>query len=210
MTTRNYKEMVAESMEDSRFWNVHDLYKGMSIEELRDIQARMTLPFSVCVINLTGDLNVGMIARSACIFGASQVYIFGRRKYDKRSTVGAQNYLPIVRVDGFRDDDTLDPEAFRRMLRTFGLHPIFIEQNGWALEEIQRDWSQVLNLTPQGRQPCIILGNESEGVPPSFMDEGATVISITQRGVLRSLNVSAAASIVMHSLSTYLSTVDKS
>lgn len=203
MTTKpfvNYSAKIAETVSDDHFWNVHDHLKDRRLDELRAMQVCASLPFSVCTLNLTGDLNVGMIVRTACIFGASTVFIFGRRKYDKRSTVGAQNYQDIVRVNGFEDDgETLSLAAFKALIAEHNLAPIFVEQGGTPLERVR--WEKT--LPRDGRRPCLILGNENEGVPSSFLSLGPT-ISITQRGVLRSLNVSAAASVVIHALSSYL------
>jgi len=206
MTNRfiNYSEKIADAVSDAKFWNVHDHYKDRSLEDLGNIQARASLPFAVCILNLTGDLNVGMIIRTACTMGASEVVLFGRRKYDKRSTVGAQHYIPIHRHDGFcGDSEALDIDLFRRVMVDYGYEPIFVEQGGTPIEMI--DWESFLGnghiIDPP--KVCLVFGNESEGIPPEMM-VGEKVVSITQHGVLRSLNVSAAAAIVIHSLSTYL------
>ena len=78
MTKINNKDLIAEAMEDSNFWNVHDELKGLSIDQLQEIQKKESFPFAVCVLNLTGDLNTGMIARTACIHGAQEFIVFGR------------------------------------------------------------------------------------------------------------------------------------
>jgi tRNA G18 (ribose-2'-O)-methylase SpoU len=44
---------------------------------------------------------------------------------------------------------------------------------------------------------CLVFGNESNGLPESFLNSDMKKISIPQLGVLRSFNVSAAAAIVM-------------
>lgn len=200
----NYAAKIAETVKDSNFWNVHDRYKDRSLEDLANIQAQASLPFAVCVLNLTGDLNVGMIVRTACTMGASEVILFGRRKYDKRSTVGAQNYIPIHRHNGFRGDgETLDVDLFRQVMVDGGYDPIFVEQGGTPIETI--NWERFVGyghiIDPP--MPCLVFGNESEGIPPEMM-VGERVVSISQRGVLRSLNVSAAAAIVIHDLASHL------
>ena len=120
----DYRKKIAETVKDENFWNVHDRYKNRSLDELSLIQSQASLPFAVCILNLTGDLNVGMIVRTACTMGASEAILFGRRKYDKRSTVGAQNYMPIARHDGFRGDgETLDTDLFRQIMVDRGYLP---------------------------------------------------------------------------------------
>jgi tRNA G18 (ribose-2'-O)-methylase SpoU len=208
MTATNFKNLVAESMDDAAFWNVHDALKNRTLTELQDIQRGHTLPFAVCAISITGDLNVGMIARTACIFGAQEFVIFGRRKYDKRSTVGAQNYMPITRIDGFEEGTTLSPTKFYDMLRLHRYTPVFVEQGGDTLDAVvlTTGWKKYLSMYVQpGTSPCLVFGNENEGIPEELMLPGYAKISIDQRGVLRSLNVSAAAAILIHSLSNALS-----
>lgn len=200
----NYAEKIAETVKGENFWNVHDRYKDRSLDALRAVQDAASLPFAVCVLNLTGDLNVGMIVRTACTMGASNVILYGRRKYDKRSTVGAQNYIPIERIDGFHDDgQTLDTIRFREVMVKRGCVPVFVEQGGTPIETI--DWDGFLGHDRKADLPvpCLVFGNESEGIPVEMM-LGELVVSIHQRGVLRSLNVSAAAAIVIHSLSSHL------
>ncbi len=206
--TTNYKELVAESMDDAAFWNVHDALKNRTLTELQDIQRGHTLPFAVCALSLTGDLNVGMIARTACIFGAQEFIVFGRRKYDKRSTVGAQNYMPIHRIDGFDEGTTFSSTKFYDTMRLHRLTPIFVEQGGDTLDAIvlTTGWKKYHAMYVQpGTAPCLVFGNENEGIPEDLMLPGYARVSIDQRGVLRSLNVSAAAAILIHSLSAALS-----
>ena len=63
-------------------FNVHDSYKDLSVEDLKLVSNVSRLPYSVCLMNLEYDLNIGNCIRSAHIFGAERVFIFGRRRYD--------------------------------------------------------------------------------------------------------------------------------
>jgi hypothetical protein len=90
----NYQKIIRDTA--SKHFNVADVYKNNSYQKNVEICRKDRLPFSVGTINITGELNVGMMIRSACLFGAEKFYTFGRKKYDKRSTVGAENYLDIV------------------------------------------------------------------------------------------------------------------
>jgi tRNA G18 (ribose-2'-O)-methylase SpoU len=209
--TTNFKSLVAESMDDAAFWNVHDTLKDRTLLELQELQRGHTLSFAVCAISIAGDLNVGMMARTACIFGAQEFIVYGRRKYDKRSTVGAQNYMPVTRIDGFKHESKIvfDSAKFYDTMHLHRYTPIFVEQGGDPLDEVvlTTGWEKYLSMYVQpGTSPCLVFGNENEGIPEELMLPGYAKISISQRGVLRSLNVSAAASIVVHSLSSHLAT----
>jgi len=175
-------------------WNVADEFKNMTLDQIQDIQKRESLPFAVAALNLTGGLNLGSIIRSAVIFGAEKFFIVGKRRYDRRSTVGAQNYIDIEYIE----EDVNDIEGQKNILDKVGeeYNPIFIEQGGTDITSHQfQYWNRC----------CFIFGEEGTGIPASMIDvarqyahDDNRVLTIDQIGVLRSLNVSAAAAIVMH------------
>ncbi len=90
----NYSEITKQTA--SEMYNVRDEYKADTYEQNVAISISEQRPFSVGAINVTGELNIGMMIRSACLLGAENFYIFGRKKFDKRSTVGAEKYINIV------------------------------------------------------------------------------------------------------------------
>lgn len=177
-------------------WNVQDEFKNMTMAELTGVMESDRLPYAVCVLNLAGDLNVGMIMRTACIMGAERLIIFGRRRYDKRSTVGAQNYIPVARIGGLNDDLSFDIEAFDACMSRWNYQPVFIETGGMDIGVM--DWKNM------NSKPCLIFGNEGVGSPDYLIRDHARV-TINQRGVLRSLNVAVAAGIACYEVSNALS-----
>jgi tRNA G18 (ribose-2'-O)-methylase SpoU len=192
MNYPNYKEIREAASHNT--WNVADQYKSIdNIADIRRAQQAATLPFAVCVVNVMGDLNVGSIIRTACIFGAERVIIFGRRNYDKRSTVGALNYIDIRRWDCPLDD----PEArtlYDQVLAYHGYYPVFVEQDPRSID--------VTNYNVRcGGKPCLTYGCEATGFPVDFVHDNDDCIIVPQRGVLRSLNVAAAAAITIHEIS---------
>lgn len=166
-------------------WNVKDELQGKELEEIKAVQPR--LGFSVAAINIDGELNIGMMLRSAVIFGANTFYIFGKKRYDKRSTVGAQNYINIVKQD---------LELFDACMLVANIKPIFFEPGGEKYIPF--------DVFRKGLyHPCFVFGSEKEGIPASIVKKQQTY-AIPQYGVLRSLNVSAAASIVMYRQATFV------
>ena len=153
--TANFKEEIAKDMAQSGF-NVHDNLKNLSVPELRKICDSDRLPFAMCLLNVTGDMNCGSLIRTACLFGAEKVSVVGRRKFDRRGLVGSNNYILAIR-------------------------------NG--------------NSIVGYRKPMLVLGNENRGIPSNILNtykeyNDSFVVSIPQKGVLRSMNVSCAGSIV--------------
>jgi tRNA G18 (ribose-2'-O)-methylase SpoU len=185
----DYQKIINETA--SKHYNVADIFKNNTYEENREICQNDRLPFSVGLINVAGDLNVGMMIRSACLMGASNFYIFGRKKYDKRSTVGAENYINIVQYNYeaplHADQPILDD------LLTLDHHILVCEQSGFELGsfDCELTYTQI-----KDKHPLFLFGSESHGVP-DIISNRFTKISIPQRGVLRSFNVSAAMNIVV-------------
>lgn len=181
--------------------NVHDHLKGLSIKELRDLCDKDRAPFGVCILNITGELNVGTIIRNALLTGARKVAIMGRRKYDKRGTVGSENYIDVERIEALNDDGlTINKDIFWTWIDDNNFMPIFCEHGGIPLTIV--DWSEwVRDMSP--RNLCLVFGNENRGVQDDILnDERGRIVSINQKGTIRSYNVASASAIVMHDLVT--------
>jgi tRNA G18 (ribose-2'-O)-methylase SpoU len=187
----NYSKLIAETA--SNHYNVRDEYKENTYEQNVAITMSEQRRFSVGCINITGELNIGMMIRSACLFGAENFYIFGRKKFDKRSTVGAEKYINIVQYT-FDDPMTADESINERLEYLLKWNSVVLCEHGG--EEIgsykTRQWYK-----EELENPLFIFGSESHGLPemvaknPHFYK-----VSIPQRGVLRSFNVSAAMNII--------------
>ena len=194
----NYKKIIAET--NSKHYNVGDLYKDHTLQQNRAICQVDRLPFSVGCINVSGELNIGMMIRSACLLGAENFYIFGRRKFDARSTVGAENYINIVQYS-YDDPMTADEHMLVELRELNKTHSVILcEHGGYMLGG--NDYKMAYEGRPS---PLFIFGSESHGIPKLITDQVASDgypewefdrISIPQRGVLRSFNVSAAMNII--------------
>lgn len=170
-------------------FNVSDIYQSLPLEDLKEIADERRLPYAVALANITGDLNTGIIIRTACVFGAHEVFMFGKRKYDRRSTVGAHHYIHIHHHESASEDTPFDWEVALQTIRVNGYTPVLIEQGGQPLSEF--DPRRV-----PGR-PCLVFGSEESGIPPEICDL-EYCYTIPQPGILRSLNVSTAAGIAMY------------
>jgi tRNA G18 (ribose-2'-O)-methylase SpoU len=195
----NYQKIINDTA--SKHFNVADVFKDNSVEENIELCKQDRLPFSVGAINVAGDLNIGMMIRSACLMGASNFYIFGRKKFDKRSTVGAEKYMNIVQYN-YEAPLHADEYILHDLLKLN--HPIIAcEQGGVELGTIDcQNVYQAMN----DKHPLFLFGSESHGIPEVIMNHvtehsypsyAFTAVSIPQRGVLRSFNVSAAMNIVI-------------
>lgn len=172
-------------------FNVHTPLQNLPTERIQKISAATALPVSLMLYNLTGDINIGMSVRTAVILGCSDVFIVGKRRYDRRSEVGAKNYIHIHALP------TIQPSFFAENK----LIPIFLEQGGIPLEDFSFK-PYLPNKIPEGYKVVIVVGSEAYGLPLSLIRSlHAPILTISQYGVMRSLNVSIAASIVLYEFS---------
>ena len=193
-----FKEKIKEQI--SNGWNVHDFLKDKSVEEINDWCSEKRRNFNVCCLSITGELNISSIIRTSHCFGVKTVFIIGRRFYDKRGNVGAQNYTEIIRIGGLDSNNNIDSEIFRNTMYEYNMFPIFVETGGQNLTG-WTEWANMLCRQQANKTPCFVFGSEGSGIPQSILDMteefNSFIVSIPQAGALRSLNVSAAASIVL-------------
>ena len=154
----DYREIIAET--NSKHYNVRDEYKNNTVQQNIAICNNDRLPFSVGMINVTGDLNIGMAIRSASLMGAENFYIFGRRKFDKRSTVGAEKYINIVQYvfdDPLHADEQIN-ERLEYLLKWNSI--VLCEHDG-----IKIGSSDARETYRDLQNPLFIFGSESHGLP---------------------------------------------
>ena len=103
-------------MHDFSPFNVKDELKTSTVEEIRNWQESISMPYSVAMYNTVKDFNLASVIRNACAFGFEKIYIIGRRNWDRRGAVGAQNYVNIEHV-----------ETFEQLLNIFGAKLVGLE-----------------------------------------------------------------------------------
>lgn len=174
-------------------FNVLDEYKGLTVEDIKRKQPKIGA--SLGMINVTNDLNLGMSIRTATLFGFDEVHVFGRRKIDRRPLVGCHNYMDIHRHYCMVDEDTVDCVWVIDYLKENGYYLVACDTDQ-AMPI--RDAVPVIEHEKKARKPIFLMGNEGNGLPKEICDESDISVFIEQNSVMRSLNVSAAASIIMY------------
>lgn len=182
--------------------NVPDDLKHLSVAELQQITVERTFPFRVMLLNVLGDMNVATVIRSAHLMGAESCVVFGRRKMDNRGLVGAANYTPVEKIWAVDEDLTLQTHTFVQYCAQHEVMPVFVEQGGHNVFDY--DWKTLeFTCTQLNRKIMLVMGTERDGIPPEILQAGAKlgpVVSIPQRGVIRSHNLSMAFAIVAGSM----------
>ncbi len=163
--------------------NVLDKYKGMDTEEIKSDVKNNTYPFAVLMMNLQGDFNLGSVVRSANSLGASEVFYYGKKKFDRRATTGTYHYTDVCHLSSFEDVVSLKEKySFVALENNIERNIVQLNKFNWKTH----------------RRPLIILGEEGAGLENDILDLCEHFVEIPSRGSVRSINAACAASIAMY------------
>lgn len=187
-------------MADQRHPNVISELQDKPLSEIVLESRRRRNNASVLTWNVKTDRNVGVICRTAEIMGIEHFFTLGFPRIDTRSAVGSQNYLTLIKKDCLTISD--QEESFQQILDEYNFIPIFVEQGGTSLNQV--DWNQFSN-----DRLLFIFGSEADGIPLTILERAkayharSMIVSIEQQGVGRSLNVGAASAIVLYHFNNF-------
>ena len=168
---------------DSRKANVIDLYKNWQTADIRaDLLPRRTDAIMIFQ-NIDYNINIGCAIRSNNAFLGKEVYICGRRKYDKRSTAGTGHYENVYHAD------TLEEVINRVKDRGYIVY---------AVDNIDGYPSRNLMDTDLPALSAFVFGEEGPGLSESDIRLCDDMLYIGMYGSVRSLNVAVAAGIVQY------------
>lgn len=161
--------------------NVMDEFKGMSLLQIRSQLDARGSDLVIALENTERDFNAGSIVRSANAFGVRDVYIIGRRQWNKRGAMATDKYLRLHYMSS--PGEFL--EEMERQQRTVV-----------AVDNIAE--SQPLGSIDLPKHCVLVFGQEGPGVSSELASAAKVVVAIEQFGSTRSINVGAAAAIVMY------------
>jgi tRNA G18 (ribose-2'-O)-methylase SpoU len=167
--------------------NVLDSLKNMEVSEIAQYCASTSIPASVAMINIGGDFNLSTMVRNANFFGFSSVHYVGKKKWDKRGSVGTHHYTPMFHYK--------TEEEFIKVMSSTGRPLIAIENNIPAYKDItfdpfSFDFSNI-------DEPIFIFGEENAGLSETVLMACTCVLTIPTYGSVRSLNVGTTSGIIM-------------
>ena len=169
--------------------NVRDQYKGWSNE---DIQHNLDLDRSemvLCLSNEIRDMNLSSCIRSANSFNINHVVMCGRRNYDRRGAVGAQNYIEV------KHEENLLLTVLDYSLKGYHIVALEYDENYPMTEITEYQWQP---------KTLMICGEEGRSISDEILGLSKTsppmldIVYIPMMGTVRSLNLASAASIAMY------------
>jgi tRNA G18 (ribose-2'-O)-methylase SpoU len=161
---------------------VVDYMKWMNTTEIKADLKKHKHNFSILLVNIDYDNNSGNIIRTANAMGAKEVILYGRRSFDRRSSMGTEFYMEFQQIKFVEEID----EVLKEYDMIVGL------ENGIKAQNlIDYKWNKNIKT-------LICLGQEGNGIPTEILAKCHDLVEIPQFGSVRSLNVGTAAGIVMY------------
>ncbi len=147
----------------------------------REEYRRGLRPVAIAAWNITKEHNVGSLVRTAHAAAVEEVVLVGEREWNVEAARTSELYTTVTQLS--------DVAAFRR----------YREEKGWNLVAVELD-ARAVNLfdAEYPERPCFLLGSELGGVPADLLDEASLVVQIPQWGLVPSLNLAVAGSIVLY------------
>jgi tRNA G18 (ribose-2'-O)-methylase SpoU len=168
--------------------NVLDSLKNYSIPDITKYCYSNSIPASVGMINIGGDFNLSTMVRNANFFGFRSVHYVGKKKWDKRGSVGTHHYTPVYH---HKDEESFIAQCSGRTI-------IAIENNipdyaDKTVNLFDYRFDTRVGLT----QPMFLFGEENKGLSNFILDRSNVILTIPNYGSVRSLNVGTTSGIVM-------------
>lgn len=137
--------------------------------------------FSIASWNTTKEHNIGSLVRTAHAVAAEEVVLVGDREWNVEAARTAELYTTVTQV--------ADLEAFRDHLAAGRWNLVAIELDPRATNLFEAEYPE---------RPCFLLGAEVGGVPEDLLADARLIVQIPQWGLVPSLNVAVAGSIVVY------------
>ena len=164
--------------------NIIDHYHYWSHEAiLADLDTKRH-NFTVVCCNLGNDFNIATVIRNSNAFLAKEVWVYGKKQWDRRGAVGTHNYS---RIKHFK---TLE-ELHKAMDDIPDSVIVSVDNIPSAVPVDDFHWDK-------NKHYFIIMGQEQIGIPQEVLDISEHCVYIKQYGSVRSLNVGTASGIIMY------------
>ena len=160
--------------------NVIDYYKYWNEDAIKASLDNVRFNFIVAIENFDKDFNISTTIRNCNAFTGKEIWILGRRRWDRRGAVGTHHYEHLKFGSSIQDVTEAHPD-----------HRVVVFENYDNATDIREyDWNE---------NTIMVFGQESIGVTDEALDLADDVVYIPQFGSTRSLNVGVASGIAMYS-----------
>lgn len=139
------------------------------------------LPFAVAVINMSKEMNIGSLLRTAHAAAVRELILVGEPSF---------NTYAAATTDRWTDVSFLETTAeLIAHAKEQGMPLVAVEKHARAVPLFEAVYPT---------RPLFVLGAEKFGVPEDVLDACELIVQIPQWGLVPSLNVAAAGSVVIY------------
>lgn len=161
-------------------YNVRDHFKPLTVPQIKDELDKDRLPCAVLMQHIEGDFNFGNIVRTSNNFNIANIYYYGKKRWDRRSSCGTHHYSNLTYLSSLEEVAKLK------------------QQYSFVALENNINKSVLIKDFKYPTMPLFIFGEENSGIFPEVLEMCEHFVEIPSRGSVRSLNVGSAASIVLY------------
>ena len=138
-------------------------------------------PFSVAVYNISKEFNIGSLLRTSHCAKVKEFFLIGEKSYNTYAAVSSEKWTEIKYFESI--------DKFLTYLPSTNYNLILIDQthNSTSLFDFKYP-----------ENPLFLLGTEKGGLPEEIVNKNYPTIEIPQYGLIQSLNLSCAGSIVIY------------
>tara|TARA_R100001082_G_C4338640_1_gene149034 strand:- start:393 stop:971 length:579 start_codon:yes stop_codon:yes gene_type:complete len=162
----------------------------MTDDQIRQDLLKTKNPISVCMEHWKGDFNISTLIRNANAFNVEKIYYLGKRRFDRRGTVGTHHYVDLVHING----------GVRELVDLKNTYTFVAIDNNIAKTEKLANFSWYMLEKP----PLVFFGEEGVGLTKEVLEICDYRVEIQQYGSVRSLNVGTSSGLVLYELSRHL------
>lgn len=165
--------------------NVSDKFKGMSNDKIKESLNKTRHNFSLLISNKSKCLAAGTLVRSCNAFGVKNIIFYGRRDFNRVSSVGTYLYENILVAHDINElSNIIKQEEVHRV--------IGLENNIDKPTKFLHEYSWDKNI-----HYLVCVGNET-GLDPEIMEICQEFIELKSYGSVRSIFLAAAGSILLY------------
>lgn len=174
--------------------NVLDHLKTHTVLEIKNYCKDSAIDAGVAMMHVSGDFNLSTLIRNANFFGYKQACYVGKKKWDRRGSVGTYHYTDLSHFT--------DEESFVDYVKNENYNLIAVENNIPEYEHKTYDLYEE-DLFYGIDKPMFIFGEEKDGLSSFMLDNSDLIITIQAYGSVRSLNVGTTSGIIMSNYRNY-------
>lgn len=178
----NHLSQLQLKEDDKR--NIQDKYRWWDHADIvSDLEGKRSGLLTI-FMNVAGDFNISSGIRNNLWFNTAGAYICGKKRYDRRGTVGSHHYIPV--------DHNESVEVLIGELREKGYRIIAAEISDDAVPLTTYAWAE---------KSVVIFGEESNGLDAHTLSLVDDIVYVPGNGSIRSLNVATTSGIFIYDYS---------